>query len=420
MEPGFGANDLYDKSIHKLLEQINERREQATHFAQLIEQSIHHTPIASRALVSDDESEFNGRIIDTSIDGSQSSGSMSPPPSFLEGFTRVFVDAYEAPEDSAETPLSKTSGSRFGRLVYAPPQNMSCVFDLDNRFSYRSVSEPSDQSVDDNSASVVSEYEEPECEDSEYSHTEHVDTKSPVEVRGAAVIDRAARARLWQRVDAAKSHEVDQEETRISALVALSERIMAMQTADYTVSPTKDLPTTLLPQPLSPDPQNAQEATISQTFNLTCWTENEWEQWADYTSNKRVLDMDEMTSRLEWVHAQHPHAWQYGFSDTQMNNGKLKRTYRDVPLDIQAYADGNVKRTAQVDGNVCTTLYFANGDWSCSVDGRAYYFYSDERVWHEQVGGRSVHRYADGRVEEEVDGCVTVRFPSGDVRIGLR
>ncbi|KAJ1789512.1 hypothetical protein GGH19_004945 [Coemansia sp. RSA 1807] len=429
MEPGFGANDVYDQSIHRLLDQINERREQAAHFAQLIEQSIHHTPVASRAPVSDDD--FDGRILDTSIDGSQSSGSMSPPPSFLEGFTRVFVDAYEAPEEDSTESMRSKSTSRFGRLVHGQLQNKTRVADLDDRTSYRSVSEPSDQSEYESSASVVSEYEESEDGDSEYykledgdseySHTERVDTKSPIEVRGAAVIDRAARARLWQRVDGANPHLADQDETRISALVALSERIMAMQTTDHTVSPSKDLPTTLPLLP-SPDPQNAQtppEVTASQTFGLACWTENEWEQWADYTSNTRVVDMSEMTSRLEWVHERHPHAWQYGFSDTRMNNGKLKRTYRDVPLDIQAYTDGNVKRTAQVDSNVCTTLYFANGDWSCSVDGRAYYFYSDERVWHEQADGRSVHRYADGRVEEEVDGCVTVRFPSGDVRIGL-
>ncbi|KAJ2480107.1 hypothetical protein IWW56_002657 [Coemansia sp. RSA 2131] len=421
MEPGFGANDVYDQSIHKLLEQINERREQAAHFAQLIEQSI-HTPIASHA-VSNSDSEFNGLILDTSIDADQSSGSMSPPPSFLEGFTRVFVDAYEAPKEDSTESTQSTSKSRFGRLVHEQPQNRPRVVGLNDRFSYRSVSELSDQSVDDSYESVASEYEDSEyshseCVDSEHGHSEHVDTKSPVEARGAAVIDRAARARLWQRVDGANPHLVDQEETRISALVALSERILSMQTTDHVVSPTKDPHTTALPLQPSPDAQDIHEAT-PQPFSLACWTEGEWEQWADYTNNACVLDMDEMTSRLEWVHAQHPHAWQYGFSDTQMANGKLKRVYRDVPLDIQAYTDGNVKRTAQVDGNVCTTLYFANGDWSCSVGNGAYYFYSDERVWHEQVDGRSVHRYADGRVEEEVDGCVTVRFPSGDVRIGL-
>ncbi|KAJ2353453.1 hypothetical protein GGF43_003495 [Coemansia sp. RSA 2618] len=452
MEPGAGSGDVYDQSMHLLLEQVNERREQAARLFQLLEQSINHTPAAprhyasgphsgaqgphvdARGLYPDTDKDgppFDGLILEDSVADSQSYGSASPPASFLEGFTRDFVDAYEAPDDSiVESPATTASGGRFGRLVLRAQSQAdyprSSPYARGERGSspevgQQSVSDRSDFE-DDESADGVDEADDVD-ETDEADETDETDEAVP---RGAAVIDRAARARLWQRVDAVAARPCDQDERRIAAIVALTERIAAMQTAPAEVvqeAPGETTQTTATAATQITPTETAQPIPAAPESTLERWTVGEWEQWADFA---RSTDMHppssaSMAERLEWVHARQPSAWQYGFSDLVLANGKLTRTYRDVSLDLQAYADGNVKRTAVVEGDLCVTLFFANGDWSCEAKGRSYYYYSDERVWHEQAEGRSVYRYADGREEARgADGTVTVRYPSGDVRVSVR
>ncbi|KAJ2890181.1 hypothetical protein IWW38_004275 [Coemansia aciculifera] len=136
--------------------------------------------------------------------------------------------------------------------------------------------------------------------------------------------------------------------------------------------------------------------------SLLPWTPDEWVLWAAYRSGGG----GDSTPALDWVHALQPDAWEHGFRDAQ-HGAKLVRTYSHLPLSLHGYADGNVKRTADVtvDGSpaLATTLFFDNGDWSCTLVGAgppmSYYYYCDEQVWHEQSAGRNVYRYADGRME---------------------
>ncbi|KAJ2820915.1 hypothetical protein GGI24_004347, partial [Coemansia furcata] len=140
-------------------------------------------------------------------------------------------------------------------------------------------------------------------------------------------------------------------------------------------------------------------ASTEPPANLQRWASNEWEQWAAYKASG-----DCSTEPLEWVHALQPNSWEHGFRDTPCGGGKLLRTYSGLPLTLHSYADGNVKRTAtlKVD-SVATTLFFANGDWSCTVVSngppQSYYYYCDERVWHEQCGDRQLYKYSDGSVD---------------------
>ncbi|PIA18487.1 hypothetical protein COEREDRAFT_79929 [Coemansia reversa NRRL 1564] len=141
-----------------------------------------------------------------------------------------------------------------------------------------------------------------------------------------------------------------------------------------------------------------------------------------------------MLQRLEWVHEQQTDVWKHGFSDSMLASGKLRRIYQGITLDLQAYPDGNVKRTAAITDTryhhtnyIAKTLYFANGDWTCTlsscqkgINDETFYYYSEERVWHEQKGDNALYKYPDGR-EERIDaqGTVTVTHPSGDVRVSL-
>ncbi|KAJ2712084.1 hypothetical protein H4R19_002938 [Coemansia spiralis] len=404
---------VLDRSIHRLLGEINQRREEAAQFAQMVEQSIYRTPRARRttdarswsAPASDDSFALDGSVINRGAD--EMSRSASPPASFLEGFTQHFVNTYQAPSDATADALA----GRDWRHGLHHSYDESIISDIDPQQPESAPESPQHpESVPVSPQPPVSAPVSPQG-------AEH---------RGVAVIDRAARARLWQRVDssALPGDTEDRDEARIQAIVQLAERIAALQTQAGAASPAAA-------------PANCTQHDISGADDVACWVPGEWEQWARHAREQRVgserLTSGRMAQRLEWVHEHQP--WRHGFSDGLVAGGKLKRTYRDMPLDLQAYPDGNVKRTAAaarhpVSGARCaaTTLYFANGDWSCTVTAPCgssgetahYYYYSDEAVWHEQHGAASLYRFADGR-EERTDalGTLTVRYPSGDVRVSL-
>ncbi|KAJ2297390.1 hypothetical protein IWW55_004809 [Coemansia sp. RSA 2706] len=421
MEPPLG--DEYDQSIHLLLRQINERREQAAQLAQLVEQSI-HVPNDSGT----GSPAYNGFILDDVADDRLSNA--SPPASFLEGFTRDFVEGYQAPEESVvERPGDRRS--RFSRMILparGSPEHRHMLRRL-SEHSSDSVHSPDHDDIQDRLSNRGSMHD---CRlDCELSTEGDVDSHDEASVagreqpktapRGAAIIDRGARLRLWQRIDANTTPVRDHDETRISAIVALAERIASMQATEPTAAAASPMPPPLPPPALSLL-SASEPALLPAPATLPCWSPGEWERWAEFVLDApSSVGPDDMAARLHWVHEQQSAAWDSGFGDTTLANGKLERTYRDIQLTLQAYRDGNVKRTALVDcmgARMATTLYFANGDWSWTAGGRSCYFYSDERVWHEQTEGKCVYRYADGREERvDADGAMTVRYPSGDVRV---
>ncbi|KAJ1734898.1 hypothetical protein LPJ61_000829 [Coemansia biformis] len=448
---GSGGDGALDQSIHRLLGEINQRRKQAAHFAQLVEQSIYHTPSAGRTsgvrwspAASDGGFAFSDSIIDDCAD--ERPHSASPPASFLEGFTQNFVDTYQAPSDVASDALAgPPAAGRFDRMVLRAHAQTSvhqpapCALAVSDwccglgRADYRSVASDASRTPEVSQSPgpipaspqlPVLAPDPPQPPDPDPRH------------RGATVIDRAARLRMWQRMDPGGEGGRD-DEARIQALVRLAEQIAVIQpTAVSSPSPPsvrQDAPCTQ--QNGGPAASNGEHGAVA----LPCWAPGEWEQWAARAREHPVgagrLDSSGMAQRLEWVHEHQP--WLHGFGDALVAGGKLKRTYRDLPLDLQAYPDGNVKRTAAaarhpVDGSSCvaTTLYFANGDWSCILSApsgagtadaaHCYYYYCDEAVWHEQHGGAALYRFPDGR-EERTDarGTLTVRYPSGDVRVAL-
>ncbi|KAI9500791.1 hypothetical protein BX070DRAFT_229879 [Coemansia spiralis] len=178
----------------------------------------------------------------------------------------------------------------------------------------------------------------------------------------------------------------DDEEERILAIVHMAERCQL----DCADPPKKCAISAQFNAKSNTEADNIQKKPQQQQSH---WTEGEWRQWAEYVTavpKMPRLEQDEMAQRLDAVHELQDGAWQHGYRDTVLDNGKLQRTYATQPVVVQAYPDGNVKRTA---GGAVITLYYANGDWSCTVPGRCcYYYYSEERVWHEQ--------HDDGRTAE--------------------
>ncbi|KAI9479098.1 hypothetical protein IWW42_004847 [Coemansia sp. RSA 1085] len=336
-----GPENELDKSILQLIDQIKARREQAVQFAQQVERSIYQTETCGFIGQGAGGSDILDSISETSHSG-------SPPESFLEGFTRNFIDTYKAP------PNKRGFGQWQGREMG----------DMHRPQRLRQSEEAVEPHVHTDGRSAVQSYVIEEASE----HTESVCSGSPQPEapKGITTIDLEARAQMWQRANAAATKA---DEARIQSILKMAERI------SRTASPKSNI---------------VAEKTET-TENVELWGPKEWEQWADFvrTSNK---------DHLEWVHDQQ-NAWQHGFTDTWLPNGKLQRTYRGLGLTLQAYPDGNVKRTANTAKGIATTLYFANGDWSCVVDKASYYYYCDERVWHEQTGSRNVYRYPDGREE---------------------
>ncbi|KAJ2804438.1 hypothetical protein H4R21_001644, partial [Coemansia helicoidea] len=227
---------LLDQSIHRLLGEINQRREQAARFAQLVEQSIYHTPSARRtqdarrwsAPASDDGFAFAGSVIDSAAD--ERPQSASPPASFLEGFTQHFVDTYRAPSDATADVL----GEPYWRRALRDYSDESAISNADLQLPMSAASSPRQpESLPESPWQPESAPESPQ------PLAPAVEHPAQTEYRGVAVIDRAARARLWQRVDssAPPGDAEDRDETRIQAIVQLAERIAALQTQAAPASP---------------------------------------------------------------------------------------------------------------------------------------------------------------------------------------
>ncbi|KAJ2452221.1 hypothetical protein EV183_003079 [Coemansia sp. RSA 2336] len=353
-----GLENEFDKSILQLIEQIKTRREQAVQFAQQVEQSIHQTEACGFIGQDSNGSDILGSISETSHCG-------SPPDSLLEGFTRNFIDTYTAPP--TKRGLGQWQEQEMGGM-HGP-----------QRLRENEAAEEPHVHVDGRSA--ASSYID---EEEAIEHTESLcsEPSQPEAIKGVTTINLEARALMWQRANAAATKA---DEARVQNILKMAERIS--RTASPKRSPVATTHMEAAPK-RSPVATTHVEAAPEKA---DLWGPKEWERWADFirTSNK---------DHLEWVHDQQ-NAWQHGFTDTWLPNGKLQRTYRGLGLTLQAYPDGNVKRTAETDKGTATTLYFANGDWSCVVDGASYYYYCDERVWHEQTSSRSVYRYPDGREE---------------------
>ncbi|KAJ2435899.1 hypothetical protein GGF42_008982, partial [Coemansia sp. RSA 2424] len=321
--------------ISRLLHEISERRAQAVALARAIDQSVFMPcSLSDNTSEEEEEEEEVGDLLDDSVNGGG-----SEEVSFLEDFTRDFVD-----------------------LCYTPP-GMQKIRDL-------------------------------LCQTDEEEEEEKAEDEEAEDDRGVSKIDYVARHRIWSRVGMPVS-ACGAEEARIVALVERAASL-ALNSEPQTLNE----PSLTLNEPsltLNSNHQISSDTSDSYT-PLLPWAHNEWELWAAYTASS------DATPALDWVHALQPGAWEHGFRDAQQG-AKRVRTYSRLALALHAYADGNVKRTADVtlDGAkaLATTLFFANGDWSCTLVGasapRAYYYYCAEQVWHEQCAGRDVFRYADGR-----------------------
>ncbi|KAJ2636488.1 hypothetical protein GGF44_003122, partial [Coemansia sp. RSA 1694] len=249
------------------------------------------------------------------------------------------------------------------------------------------------------------------CQTDEEEEEEEAEEEEAEDDRGVSKIDYVARHRIWSRVGMPVG-ACGAEEARIVALVeraaslALNSKPLPVSSKPQNLnepSLTLNEPSLTLNEPLALSSKHqtssdSNDSSDSYPPPLLPWAHNEWELWAAYTAS------GDATPALDWVHALQPGAWEHGFRDAQ-RGAKRVRTYSRLALALHAYADGNVKRTADVtlDGAkaLATTLFFANGDWSCTLVGagtpRAYYYYCAEQVWHEQCAGRDVFRYADGR-----------------------
>ncbi|KAJ2745507.1 hypothetical protein GGI20_002111 [Coemansia sp. BCRC 34301] len=325
--------------ISQLLFEIGERRAQAVALARAMERSVF---VPTR--LNDEVSDIGGLLDEEEEDDDE-----RPPDSFLEDFTRDFVDLYYTPPD---------------------PQGTQKIRDLCHKTGDE-------------------EDEKDEVEDD----------------CGVSKIDYVARHRIWSRIG---RHE-EVEESRIVALV---ERAALQYMLPFHAGESVHLEESVHhdePVHIERSVHPEQSVHLDDPLHLDdppqppCfppWTPNEWELWAAYKASS------ESTAALDWVHALQPDAWAYGFHDAQQGT-KVVRTYSGLALTLHGYADGNVKRTADVvvDGApaLATTLFFDNGDWSCTLVGtgppRSYYHYCHEQVWHEQCAARNVYRYADGRTE---------------------
>ncbi|KAJ2108763.1 hypothetical protein IW146_006676 [Coemansia sp. RSA 922] len=341
--------------ISRLLFEISQRRSQAVALARALDQSV-FTPQQAVGDTSDDDDS----------DLLSEEGPSELQDSFLEDFTRDFVDLYYTPPD---------------RLAQAEKIRALCR------------PEPEEEEYEDHEEHDGYKDHEIEHEDHE-DHDDHDDHEEVhrEEDRGVSKIDYVARRRIWNKIGN-NANTFSEEEARIVALVERAEQLSLDSPASSL--PPKQLS---LESPAASLPQPTQVALTEPLAYLKPWVPNEWELWAAYKASSSS------TEPLDWVHALQPDSWEHGFRDLPCGRGKLKRTYSSLPLTLHSYADGNVKRTATLNvDSVATTLFFANGDWSCTVVSKgppqSYYYYCDEGVWHEQCADRQLYKYKDGSVE---------------------
>ncbi|KAJ2699106.1 hypothetical protein FB645_005426 [Coemansia sp. IMI 203386] len=369
-----------DQGLSQLLEDISAQRQQATQFARLVEhETFYQTPTTRSGRQPTNVIELDDQ----------------PPDSFLDGFARDFVDNYRP----ARPPV-RIFGRGRRRRHDRPKQIPLAVSKVERELDHRSE-QGDEPGMDD----------EPE---------QIRDDRSVVaDAAWVSKIDRGSRTVLWDRyADTRLSRVPDTpEERRIIELVRRAE----ITTAVSTPAAAPMLVPTSIPAP-APAPAPALVCTpIVAPPVAQSWTDGEWHRWAQFINTND----NTMQRRLDWVHEQQSDAWQYGFRDHPLPNGKLRRLYHGLPVDLHAYQDGNVKRIAQViyknQPSTATTLFFANGDWQCTVAGDHYYYYCEERVWNWQDGnGNMEYRYDDGRVERtDPSGTTSVTMPSGEVMVRL-
>ncbi|KAJ1736797.1 hypothetical protein LPJ72_001080 [Coemansia sp. Benny D160-2] len=341
------------------------------------------------------------------------SGGSCPPDSFLEGFTRHFVENYR-PAHALET--DEIDGV-VASLVSSQRQRQQ----QEEQFSYYSPSSASPSPSPSSSRHYSPAPSIHQAPPSPPAAPEEPQTPQDRQLRGTAAIDKHARRQLWGRVrrmgDAGGSSEA--EEQRIEELVRMAEALEIHHDGggDGPREPPRVLPTpaaATTQQALPTARQSADggdkgEREDRRASDGECyWQPQEWIQWgavveddgAGEAAGRLPLDSHEMARRLESVHEMHPDAWRHGFRDLALPNGKLQRTYSTQPVVLQAYPDGNVKRTLFFapagngsgsgsepgSGVRAVTLYYANGDWSCSAPGLwCCYYYCHERVWHKQT-----------------------------------
>ncbi|KAJ1721997.1 hypothetical protein LPJ53_003529 [Coemansia erecta] len=390
-------HEAVGESISRLLAEVSAQREQAARFAQIVEASM----------VSEEEEEERGL-------------GESPPASFLADYAHELVESYR-PAKPPPRIISRRRGRRkrlerverqsYGALAPSPPPptNAEATAATPRRALDREKDSSFDSTKDDSER-------QPRADASMVSK-----------------IDRSAREQLWSRFGSGETHA---DERRVAALVQMAERLsLATSQPLPAFAPIASQPATTqlqsakshIPPPPPPDPSSS---------SAQLWAPDEWTQWAAFVGGPAdpTVDMGEMRRRLEWVHERQADAWRHGFRDHALANGKLRRTYHGLAVQLDAYPDGNVKRVARVadrrlvasdsDSASATTLFFANGDWQCSLEpsgGAHYYYYSDEQVWCcQKPGGPAEYRYADGRVEHvDEAGSSTVTYGSGEVVVQL-
>ncbi|KAJ1963590.1 hypothetical protein GGI12_001973 [Dipsacomyces acuminosporus] len=475
------SSDDYDKSIHRLLGEIQGRKRQAMQLVNIIEQSMYiaepNTPGTPNTLDTQDTRPME--LL------SESPSSASPPNSFFEGFTRDFIDNYQ-PQGTDQL-VGATERNQIRRILKSratrgvgshrnsyydeqphlqqqqqqQQQQRHSVRMNEVTDTFRDIS-LSQQPIDtcSGSASLLSNERAHEHKTAASSTTSTADV-----VDGVTKIDRSARDRLWSRVNAVRpstenrNEEDDDEweESRIRAIVNFAERIIDVQSpspcedkdtglADVEKQDTEEDPgCTKAASSTKPQKTDGREGNVSEEILSTCcWIDGEWAEWSRFISHEdgagTSSSIENMARRLEWVHERQLDLWRYGFHDVVLPNGKLQRAYEIPGLVLEAYPDGNVKRTAsranapalpssKAQASACkaTTLYFANGDWLCTtLEGdemvkTEYYYYSHENVWHVQTLDGSEYRYPDGRVERvnTLQGTHIITLPSGETQVSL-
>ncbi|KAJ2000835.1 hypothetical protein GGI04_003989 [Coemansia thaxteri] len=350
-----GEDDL---DVSRLLVELRQRRSQAAALARALEQSVHVNPSeldSDRAFLSQAEEDIDG----------PSSCSSPAEDSFLEGFTQDFVDEYR--------PEPRTT-----RLIWEV---------LAERESESEVE------------SEVESGKEIICGVEPGSGVSKIDCfVEPC--AGVSKIDYEARRRVWDRTGDGGKPARAEYEARVAELVerALDEEEDEERDGERDEEGDEERDKELYAER---DRQSQLSASKPEDDDaLQAWVDGEWELWAVRASSGG----SDSGSALEWVHALQAGAWGLGFRDSDAGRGKVRRTYAQAGLALQAYADGAVKRSAELGhGRTATTLFYANGDWSCAIVAphaapRAFYYYCHERVWHQSCDGRSEYTFADGRV----------------------
>ncbi|KAI8320501.1 hypothetical protein GQ54DRAFT_212368 [Martensiomyces pterosporus] len=520
---GQHVSDGYDKSIHRLLDEIQEHKHRATQLVSAIEQSMYVTASSTPTPSA------------PPIDPLPEPVARSPPDSFFEGFTRDFIENYQ-PQETVLLPSTDERRKVCGTLTRQLEKGGSGRWeredeeqDLPGDYGHGkgvlAARRGASASVygDSSTADPVAPHAPLDAKATPRRHQRSSDmaprpkgSRSREAVRalvpdtsfessappgaterggGITKIDRSARGHLWVRANAVDKlgvHEDgEREEARIRAIVGLAERIIGVQPPNACGT---DVRLAVAGSPasaesrISPAPKGAFDTALDrgqhkralairtdhrneETLRMGRWVDGEWNEWSEYINSMTttapgsggaarrsplaLASHESMAERLEWVHERQPGMWRHGFHDTVLPSGKLQRTYEVAGLCLQAYPDGNVKRTASIapppraaaqggngggssggmqDARTATTLFFANGDWMCTIvepragpaSGRemveaVYYYYSQEQVWHVQDTQGVEYRYPDGRVErmDKTAGCHTVTLPSGETQVSL-